>query len=219
MFRRCIALCLVIAAIIATSPFAQAKPTAETRYRYFGVTGSSAESIHSALVARGPTVNGEKAYGSVEMSSQQRGMLFSTPTGCELREFQLRLNFTVRLPRLTARASMSPALRSRWKSFENFVRDHEAIHRQIWMSCASSVESRVRTIRTRTCRALQMKTLRVVDETWTNCAKRHNAFDAAQRRPLLRQPFIIDAGFVSQKPESGGTRVRATRAVRARMSR
>ncbi|HEX3216593.1 MAG TPA: hypothetical protein VHR67_07015, partial [Aestuariivirgaceae bacterium] len=56
----------------------------------------------------------------------------------------------------------------------------------------------------------------ILNQMWKQCAKKHDAFDAAQRHPLMRQPFIIAANAAPQPLTHGGARIRAARAVRAR---
>jgi predicted secreted Zn-dependent protease len=107
-------------------------------------------------------------------------------------------------------------VRSRWRSFESFVRRHESVHRDIWISCAANVEQAVRAINARSCEAAQALATGILNQMWRQCAKKHDAFDAAQRHPLMRQPFIVAANAKPQNLATGGSRVRAARAVRAR---
>jgi len=83
----------------------------------------------------------------------------------------------------------------------------------IWMSCASGVEAKVRAIRARSCDAAQTMAAGIIDAMWAQCAQRHDAYDAAQRNPLMRQPFIIAANATPHKFASDGSHVRAARAV------
>jgi len=200
------------AMVMPTSP-AMARPFATTHYEYYSVSGMSAASLHQSMVVHGPQVNGYQAYAATSMGSQQNGALVQTPNGCEVRNYQLRLSFSVRLPRLRSGSPMSPDLRAKWASFDKFVRAHEGVHRSIWMSCAAGAEAKVRAIRARSCDAAQAMASGIIDETWGQCAKRHDAFDAAQRNPLMRQPFIIAAEATPHGFASDGSRMRAARAI------
>jgi predicted secreted Zn-dependent protease len=205
--------CVVNCMLMLTNP-AMARPFAVTHYEYYSVSGISAASLHQSLVVHGPQVNGYKAYAATSMDTHQNGALVQTPDGCAIRNYQLKLTFTMRLPRLKSGLPMSPDLRSRWASFDKFVRAHEAGHRSIWMSCASGVEARVRAIRARSCDAAQATAAGIINAMWSQCAQRHDAYDAAQRNPLMRQPFIIAANATPHKFASDGSHVRAARAVR-----
>jgi predicted secreted Zn-dependent protease len=198
--------------LMLTSP-AMARPFATTHFEYYSVSGMSAASLHQSMVVHGPQVNGYRAYAATSMGSQQNGALIQTPSGCEVRNYKLKLSFTVRLPRLRSGSPMSPDLRAKWASFDKFVRAHEGVHRSIWMSCAAGAEAKVRAIRARSCEAAQAMASGIIDEMWGQCAKRHDAFDAAQRNPLMRQPFIIAAEATQHGFASDGSRVRAARAI------
>src|SRR5262245_39873896 len=198
---------------IVMSP-AIARPFATTHYEYYSVSGMSAASLHHSLEVRGPQVGGYKAYAATSIDGHQTGNLVQTPAGCAVTNYQLRLTFTMRLPRLASGSAMNPALRTKWATFERFVRTHEGVHRSIWMSCAAAAEARVRAIRTRTCEAAGAMASGIIDDMWAQCAKRHDAFDAAQRNPLMRQPFIIAANAAPHRFANDGSRVRAARAAR-----
>jgi predicted secreted Zn-dependent protease len=199
--------------LMLTNPV-MARPFATTHYEYYQVSGINAASLHQSLVVHGPQVNGYRAYAATSMDTRQNGALVQTPAGCEIRNYQLRLAFTMRLPRLRSGLPVSPDLRARWTSFEKFVRAHEAGHRSIWMSCAAGAEANVRAIKARNCEAAQAMAAGIIDEMWAQCARRHDAFDAAQRNPLMRQPFIVAANARPHNFASDGSRIRATRAVR-----
>jgi predicted secreted Zn-dependent protease len=192
---------------------AMARPFATTHYEYYSVSGMSAASLHHSLEVHGPQVSGYKAYAATSMDSRQSGALLQTPAGCTITNYQLRLSFTMRLPRLASGVAMNPALRAKWTTFERFVRTHEGVHRSIWMSCAAAAEAKVRAIRARSCEAAGAMATGIINEMLAQCAKRHDAFDAAQRNPLMRQPFIVAANAAPHGFASDGSRVRAARAV------
>jgi predicted secreted Zn-dependent protease len=215
--RNCV--CWVVAAVIATGVAvlpAWAKPIAKTRYIYFPVSGTSAAALHRSILAHGPTVNGDKAYASLEFASDEEQFLVQDADGCQLHDYQLKLNFTMRLPRLTAGSSLDPDLRKRWQTFERFAHKHEATHRDIWMKCAAAAEAKVRSIKTGRCEAAQALATGIFNQMWAKCAKHHDAFDAAQRYPLMRQPFITAANPAVQEVTKDGSRIRAAKAGRPR---
>ena len=195
---------------------ALAKPIVRIRYQYFTVSGMDASALHQSLVQKGPTVNGDKAYAATEVAGGQDGSLAPGAAGCRIANYRMKLDFTMRLPKLRPGVTLSPGLRSRWQSFEGFVRQHEGVHRDIWVGCATKVEQAVRAISARNCEAAQAMATGILNQMWKECAKKHDAFDAAQRHPLMRQPFIIAANTKPQPLTNGGARIRAARAVSAR---
>jgi predicted secreted Zn-dependent protease len=203
----------ILACMLMQTSAVLARPFATTHYEYYSVSGMSAASLHHSLEVHGPQVSGYKAYAATAMESHQTGALVQTPDGCSVTNYQLRLTFTMRLPRLAGGSAMNPALSAKWASFEKFVRTHEGVHRSIWMSCAAAAEARVRAIKARSCEAAGAMASGIIDDMWAQCAKRHDAFDAAQRNPLMRQPFIVAANATPHKFASDGSHVRAARAI------
>lgn len=178
---------LVVLALAGPAP---AKPVAKTTYVYYPVSGGDAASLHDAMVRRGPHVDGENAYAATEAVAGQDGILDYRGGMCRIRNYTLALDFTIRLPRLKTAARLAPDVRRRWTTFETFVRQHEETHRQIWLGCAAELERKVKAIRTRDCDQARALAQAAMDRTWAACVKKHDAFDAAQRHPLMRQPFI-----------------------------
>jgi len=177
-------------ALVAFSGPAAAKPVVNTKYVYYPVSGTDAVSLHEAMVRRGPHVDGENAYAATEVTASQDGLLEQAGASCRVRSYELTLDFKIRLPKLKASGKLSPDVRKRWTAFERFVRKHEDMHRQIWIGCATDLEQKVRTIRTRDCDRASAQAQAAMDKAWAACGKKHDAFDAAQRHPLMRQPFI-----------------------------
>src|SRR5262249_24551129 len=89
-----------IAATITTGQPVEARPVANTHYAYYTVSGMNAASLHQSLVVHGPLVNGYRAYAATEMTSQQDGSLLQIGAGCQVKNYKMKLTFTVRLPRL-----------------------------------------------------------------------------------------------------------------------
>jgi predicted secreted Zn-dependent protease len=203
----------ILASILTPSSSVMARPFSTTHYEYYSVSGMSAASLHHSLEVHGPQVGDYKAYAATAMESHKTGALARTPAGCSVTNYQLRLTFTMRLPRLSGGSAMNPALSAKWATFEKFVRTHEGVHRSIWMSCAAAAEARVRAIKARSCEAAGAMASGIIDDMWAQCVKRHDAFDAAQRNPLMRQPFIVAANAAPHKFASDGSRVRAARAI------
>jgi len=74
----------------------------------------------------------------------------------------------------------------------------------------------VRAINARSCEAAQAMATGILNQMWKQCARKHDAFDAAQRNPLMRQPFIVAANAAPARLTTGGSRVRAAKAIRTR---
>jgi predicted secreted Zn-dependent protease len=187
--RALLAAAAVTALVLPALP-ATAKPVVKTRYVYYTIAGFDASSLHDAMVRYGPHVNGENAYAATEVTGGQDGVLEPGRNSCAIRNYVVTLDFTLRLPRLKKGVKLSPDVARRWSTFDKFVREHEERHRQIWIACAADLERSVKSIKARSCDRTRVLAQRAMDKAWEACGKKHDAFDVAQRHPLMKQPFI-----------------------------
>jgi predicted secreted Zn-dependent protease len=180
---------LAAAALLAAVSMADAKPRSTTSYTYYTVSGDSAVSLYDSMVRRGPHVNGAKAYASTAASAAQEGKLLQGKS-CKVSDYRLSLKFTIRLPRLRNEAALTGETRSRWRQFSSFLKRHEETHRSIWLECAQGLESRVASIRASNCKSAEAQAARMWDKARAACLRRHDAFDAAEQRRLIKHPFV-----------------------------
>lgn len=168
---------------------ARAAPAFTTKYVYYKVSGDTAAGVYVSMLKRGPHVKGEKAYAATSAESSQRGKLDLTKS-CRIVDYQYRIDFTIRLPKLTDEASLSTSARDRWQQFSTFLRKHEETHRSIWMGCANEIEAKVRAVRGRTCEEVDKKAQAIRDQVQNACNIKHAAFDAAEQKTLAKHPFV-----------------------------
>jgi len=178
---------LLCCALLATS--ASARPIITTKYVYYPVRGKSAAEIYSAMIRSGPHVKGEKAYAATTATTAQDGKLIQGKS-CQIQNYRLKINFTIKLPKLQSTAGVPPTDLARWRQFEGFVRRHEETHRSIWLGCASRLEAQIRTIRARTCGEADKRAEQLWNQMRAQCSAKHDAFDAAEGRRLLKNPFV-----------------------------
>jgi predicted secreted Zn-dependent protease len=178
-------------ALLALAPAGQAgaKPAQTTKYVYYTVTGDSAVEIYDAMISRGPRVNGAKAYAATSAITTQDGKLLQA-SSCQVRDYRLKLDFVIRLPRVSNEAVLSGAERRRWQQFSTFLKAHEEHHRAIWLGCAADLERQVRAIRVKSCADADRQASRLWDKMRAACNRKHEAFDAAEQRKVMRHPFV-----------------------------
>jgi predicted secreted Zn-dependent protease len=164
-------------------------PAFTTKYVYYKVSGDSAAGVYVSMLKRGPHVRGARAYAATMMESSQRGKLEQT-NSCRISDYQISADFTIRLPKLTNEASLSPSARARWQQFSSFLRKHEETHRSIWMGCAREAEAKVRALRGRTCNEVDRKAQAIREQVQNACNQKHLAFDAAEQKRLAKHPFV-----------------------------
>jgi predicted secreted Zn-dependent protease len=182
-----------LGAIIAVSAWgtqhAQAGPAFTTKYNYYKVSGDSAAGVYVSMLKRGPHVRGSKAYAATSAASSQRGKL-ELKNSCRIIDYQYAIDFVIRLPKLTDEASLSPKARARWQQFSAFLRKHEETHRSIWIGCANEIQTRVSSVRGKSCDEVDKKAQAIRDEVQKACNRKHITFDAAEQKKLAKHPFV-----------------------------
>ncbi len=180
----------IIAAMIAASPvIASAAPITTTKYQYYNVSGTTADDIYRTMLSRGPHVNGEKAYASTTAQSSQAGSLIPGRS-CRIRDYKLRMSFVIKLPRIANEDRLPPLVRARWQEFSAFLKKHEETHRAIWTGCAKEFEARVKALSGSDCGKLDAETARIWEKMKNSCDRKHEAFDIAEHKRLMRHPFV-----------------------------
>ena len=178
---------LLVCAMLATP--AIARPSSSTKYVYYPVGGKTAGDIYNAMLRLGPHVNGEKAYADTIATTSQDGKLVQGKS-CQIQNYRLHISFVIRLPRLQSTAGVPATDLARWRQFEGFVRRHEEGHRTIWMGCANRLEAEVRAIHASTCGEADKRAAALWEKARAACSARHDIYDAAEARRLVKHPFV-----------------------------
>ena len=184
---------LVVLGLAALSVFAaetQAKPEQSTKYKYYPISGDSPVEIYSAMIKRGPDVNGVNAYASTSATSSQSGQLIAQGKSCRVNDYEFRIDFTINLPKLKNEGALKGQLASKWGQFKGFLKSHEEQHRTIWLGCARDLEAKVMALRTSDCKTLDKKAAQMWKTMRKSCDKKHAAFDAAEQKRLMKHPFV-----------------------------
>lgn len=175
--------------VLSTAAAAQAAPQYTTKYTYYTINGDSAGELYNAMLRRGPHVNGAKAYASTSATSKQEGKLLPGKS-CKIVDYKFSINFTIKLPKLKSEGELKGATRTRWQAFSGFLKKHEETHRSIWLDCARDLERQVRSIRAGDCGAADRQAEKLWDKIRVQCNRRHDAFDAAEQKRLVKHPFV-----------------------------
>jgi predicted secreted Zn-dependent protease len=181
---------LSLAALSCYAATAQAGPTQKTSYKYYGISGDTAAEIYTAMIRRGPDVNGVNAYASTSATSSQNGRLILQGNACRVDRYNFNINFTINLPKLKNETALTGVTASKWGQFKSFLKVHEETHRTIWLGCAKSLEAQVMALRVPTCKGLDKQAALLWKKMRSSCDRKHAAFDAAEQRRLLKHPFV-----------------------------
>jgi len=183
-------LCIPAIAVMAlATEAADAKPAYKTKYTYYTVSGDTAEEIYGAILRKGPRVNGAKAYAATSATTTQDGNLRQGQS-CQVQNYRLKIDFQISLPKIKNERVLTSSDRRRWRQFSAFLKKHELTHRSIWLGCANRLERQVRAIKSKSCADADAKAQQLWDKMRAACTKKHNAFDAAEQKKLMRHPFV-----------------------------
>jgi predicted secreted Zn-dependent protease len=181
---------LSLAVVAAMAGQTWASPIEKTKYKFYPITGNTPGEIYSAMIRRGPDVNGVNAYASTSATSAQSGRMVLRGQSCRVDGYKFSINFIINLPKLKNEAALTGATAAKWGQFKSFLKSHEETHRSIWMGCAKNLEAQVKALHSNDCKALDRQAAALWKKMRTSCDSKHAAFDAAEQKRLLKHPFV-----------------------------
>lgn len=182
----------VLASLIVSSLLsgpALGKTRQATKYTYYSIQGDTPVSIYATMIKRGPRVGGVKAYAKTLAVSTPSVQIIQGKT-CQIQAFALNFNFEISLPKLKNESAITGRTKAEWQSFARFLKIHEETHRAIWLAYGSALESKVRGLKAKSCTELASKIIKLRQQMSAACNRKQEAFDTAQQRVLLQQPFV-----------------------------
>jgi predicted secreted Zn-dependent protease len=194
---------------------AEAQPLTTTNYQYYSIKGSSALEVYKSMLSRGPNVNGAKAYAATSAQSSQAGFLVQGQS-CRIRDYQFKIDFVIKLPRMASENKLPPRVRAKWQQFSGFLKKHEETHRSIWIGCAKEFESKIASLSSGNCETVDSRAAQIWNRIRTACDRKHQAFDAAEQKRLAKHPFVklvLGAPPITLKTASASTKKRRNTAA------
>ena len=165
------------------------QPHHATKYSYYAIQGDTPVSIYATMIKRGPRVGGVKAYAKTLAVSTPSVKIIQGKT-CQIQAFALNFNFEISLPKLKNESAITGRTKAEWLSFARFLKTHEETHRAIWLAYGSALESKVRGLKAKSCSELASRIIKLRQQMSAACNRKQEAFDTAQQRVLLQQPFV-----------------------------
>lgn len=115
--------------------------------------------------------------------------------GCR---YSSKAKITTRLPRLSKSSRKYRAVRSVWRSFDKYIRAHEARHKSIYLSCARKIDRRARAyIRKHGCKNARLEITNIMVDERLRCNRLNQRYDLGERGRIKRLPLIRKA---TQRP-------------------
>jgi len=165
----------------------------KTIERKYPVRGKTAAEVAAYMRDRpfpgdnGPAIANIRARYSFDFKTK------TDEASCRADRFRLRVEFTMTLPHATQESSFDRKTKRSWQSLQQFVRRHEGVHRNIYLSCARQMEREVKKLRPKACRSLDREIGRIVREMKQACEAKQRAFDRRELRRLTNHGFFKQA--------------------------
>ena len=176
--------------VLAMSASSHADVVSHVDVSYFAVEGSNLPEIYRSTLARGPRVNGAQALASIGTRATQDGDLEQQGGSCRVTDYVISLEFVIQRPRIASEQVLSPDDRALWQQMNEFIVAHENQHKEVWAACAGGLDASMAALRAPTCNELGDKAEALWQDMLASCDKTQRAFDAAQSRVLMQQPFM-----------------------------
>lgn len=173
----------LIAALQLDSLAAFAGVSSTTKTRYYNVSGTAKSTLARKMRANPFRGDNGGAIANIRPKYTLNLTTKKTESGCRIRRADLKVRFTLTLPRANQKA-MSSHTRSSWRNFVSFARRHELRHRTIYLQCARKFVGKAQRISAKSCRAAKAQARHLLRTENRACDKRHRAFDRGQRRAV-----------------------------------
>ncbi len=160
---------------------------------YFDVKGTTPIEIYRSILDRSLKIDGKRTVASITTKLTQSGDVQESGNSCKVEDYKIRLNFVINRPQVANEKNLTPADKESWEQMYAFIKSHEELHRQIWLSCAEKLNSEVGTLAEASCDETVARTNSLWAQMIENCDQQQRSFDDVQTKSLLNQKFYIDA--------------------------
>jgi predicted secreted Zn-dependent protease len=162
-----------------------------TKYTGYSIAGTSALELLRAMDRLGPKSGGASGYAVTYLNEVPSGRTIRTAHSCAVPDYDY--HFTIKLPHLRNAQGLSGKTGTAWANFLRFVKVHEETHRTIWMACIAEYSRAVKNTGGTNCASVNSAAASLWQKMRAACLRTHAAFDAAERKRLLRLPLVVMA--------------------------
>jgi len=169
---------------------AAAAPKISSKTIYFTVSGSTPSAVLRSILR-----NGAGGQSGVAMATTQADISQTVkPRGKRGCRYSSKAEITTRLPRLSKVSRKHKAVRAVWRSFDKYIRAHEAWHKSIYLSCARKIDKKARAhLRKKGCKNAKIEVTIIMLEERVRCARLNRMYDQRERKQIGRLPLIKQA--------------------------
>lgn len=169
---------------------AAAAPKISSKTIYFTVTGSTPSAVLRSILR-----NGAGGQTGVAMATTQANISQTVkPRGKNGCRYSSKAEITTRLPRLSKASRKHKAVRAVWRSFDKYIRAHEAQHKSIYLACARRIDRKARAhLRKKGCKNAKIEVTIIMLEERLRCHRLNQMYDQRERKRIRRLPLIKQA--------------------------
>ncbi len=207
----CLAIIVICAALIAEPVSARVLHTTKTVYH--PVRGQDAAAM-LAYLFRHP-VDGKKSrlasllsrmsVTRLDVAPGPRGSATrgKTAAGCHVRAVELKVAFTITVPRAVETARLDAKTRKAWRAFVATARAHEEEHLAINLEMYRRIDREISALSTgKSCKSLSARMDRIVESAVRRGIARHTALDKRDTRRTPALPLFRMAGLTDSNIEA-----------------
>ncbi len=173
---------------------AWAEPAARLHVRevrtHYVVRGTTERALLREMRRKGPRVSGRPALASTRMAARYRARMRGRAGRCRVVDLEMRVRFTIHLPRLRDATTLRRDTRRRWRAFSRMLLRHEKRHIAIWMRCVRQARRELPRLGASSCARLRGRLKQRYERIMARCNRAHDAFDKRERHAAPRDPFI-----------------------------
>jgi predicted secreted Zn-dependent protease len=183
----------ILIALICFTIAASAAETRKPKFIYYPVHGASAKDIRADIVQNGPKIGGGSAFSFTIPAIKISKKVAQSAGLCRYKAYRISSVYSFVLPKLASSKALPKTTLTNWNSFANYLRDHENLHREIWLKCLSEFETQARTLDASNCEALDKDTARAFESKKRACLEEDKRLDFYYSKEALKTPFLREA--------------------------
>jgi predicted secreted Zn-dependent protease len=164
-----------------------------TRFVVYPVTGNTAHEIYASIKTQSPRVAPNATFAFTAPFFKSDKTEKKSPSGCTYKTFRTSTVFHITLPNLQVKRAPPPALARTWKSFVEYLAEHEKWHVNNWTACLKDYDAQALALSAKDCAALDKKREKLFTSVKKKCVAKDEAFDFNFRKDVLRHPFLVEA--------------------------
>jgi predicted secreted Zn-dependent protease len=190
MFRESF-LALAILCSLPTSTLLMANDSSQIVY--YGVQGKTAAEVYSYIKTKAPRVAANATFAFTLIATKYDKWEVAKPGSCYYGKHKTSAYYAFHLPRHIKISNLPASTRSKWLTFVDYLKVHEAAHRTIWQKCFADFDTQAKALRAKDCDSLNALREQKFNVAKRLCVQKDEAFDSAFRKQVLLLAFMREA--------------------------